>query len=492
MSTKPQLPEITGLDQVFVANRFVPSAGGMRGDVICPADEEVVTQVCMPSVGDADAAVAAARHAFDHGPWPRMSYADRADACARLADELEKRLDTMNLAWMLESGAPIAHGEMINSGAGRMVWRHAIALARTIEPEERRTGPMGTALIRREPLGVVLSILTYNGPVVLMGMKVIPALLAGCCVIIKPAPESPLTSRLVGEAVAAAGLPEGTVSILASDTEVTRHLVGHDGIDMVALTGGTAIAVDVIRRTAPRLARTILELGGKSPAIIAEDAPLDAVLPTLVDGATGFLGQVCVSLSRVLVPASRHDEIVDALGAAFRGIKVGMPWDPAIDRGPIAVERGRDRAEAMVGRAVATGASVVAGGRRPPHLNRGWFYEPTLLDGVTNDMEIAQEEVFGPVTSVITYGDLDEAIAIANDSRYGLAASIYTRDEGVALDVARRIRAGGVAINAAGVSLTEPFGGFKQSGWGKECGLEGILAFTDQKQILLSGSYLDA
>ncbi|RVQ66336.1 aldehyde dehydrogenase family protein [Croceicoccus ponticola] len=492
MIQKPELPAIPGLDEVFVANRFVASTGGEMLDVICPADEEVIASVRMPSVEDADRAVAAARKAFDEGPWPRMTIDERADACSRLADALESRLPTMNLAWMLEAGAPIAHGEMINSGAGKLVWRNAIEKARTLPFEEVRDGPMGRTVIRREPLGVVLSILTYNGPVVLMGMKVIPALLAGCSVIIKPAPESPLTSRLVAEAIEEAGLPEGVVSMLAAGTTVTQHLVSHPGVDMVALTGGTAIAVDVVKRTAPRLARTILELGGKSPAIIADDAPLDTVLPTLVAGASGFLGQVCVSLSRILVSEKRHDEVVEAIGEAYRGLKVGLPWDPSVDRGPIAVKRGRDRAESMVNRAVEQGARVVAGGRRPAHLNRGWFYEPTLLDDVTNDMEIAQEEVFGPVTAVITYRDMDEAIAIANDSKFGLASSIYTQDADLAMDVARKIQSGGVAINAAGVSLTEPFGGFKQSGWGRECGAEGIFEFTDQKQILMSGSYLDA
>jgi len=491
MTQRPELPAIPGLEEVFVANRFVASQGGEMLDVICPADEEVITRVRMPSITDADLAVAAARKAFDEGPWPQMTIQERADICERLADALEKRMGSMNLAWMLEAGAPLAHGEMINAGAGKMVWRHAIEKARSLEFEELREGPMGSTMIRREPLGVVLSILTYNGPVVLMGMKVIPALLAGCCVIIKPAPESPLTSRLVSEAIAEAGLPEGVVSVLAAGAAVTQHMVSHAAVDMVALTGGTAIAIDVVNRTAPRLARTILELGGKSPAIIADDAPLDTVLPTLIDGASGFLGQVCVSLSRLLVSEKRHDEVVEAIGEAYRALKVGLPWDEGVDRGPIAVERGRDRAEAMVNRAVAAGARAVAGGRRPAHLNRGWFYEPTLLDRVTNDMEIAQEEVFGPVTAVITYKDMDEAVAIANDSKFGLASSIYTQDTDLAMSVARRMRSGGVAINAAGVSLTEPFGGFKQSGWGRECGMEGILEFTDQKQILLSGSYLN-
>lgn len=492
MTQQPALPDVPGLDKVFVGGRWRASAGGGLAKVVCPANEAVVAEVAMPSIADADLAVAAARKAFDSGPWPRMPIAERVRACTRLADALEKRLHRMNIAWMLEAGAPLAHSEMINSGAGKMIWRHALAIAPTLKFEERRSGPAGDVMIIREATGTVLAILTYNGPVVLMGMKVIPALLAGCAVIIKPAPESPLTTRLIAEAVLEADLPEGLVSILAADTAVTQHLVSHEGIDMVALTGGTAIAIDVVRRTAARLARTALELGGKSPAIIADDIPLAKVLPTLVPGATGFLGQVCVCLSRVLVSERRYDEVVEALANAYRAIKVGEPWDPSNDRGPLAVERARARAETAVAGAVEQGARVVVGGRRPPQLTRGWYYEPTLLRDVDNSMRIAQEEVFGPVTAVIPYRDLDDAVRIANDSRYGLAASVYANDDALALSLARRLRSGGVALNLAGISLTEPFGGVKQSGWGRECGAEGIFEFTDVKQVLLSGSYLDA
>jgi acyl-CoA reductase-like NAD-dependent aldehyde dehydrogenase len=448
--------------------------------------------VADPSIADADRAVIAARRAFDHGPWPRMPIQERIAICSRLADALEARLDRLNIAWMLEAGAPMAHSRMINSGAGKMVWRNALEAARKIAFEERRVGAMGDTIITHEPIGTVLAVLTYNGPVVLMGMKVIPALLAGCAVIIKPAPESPLTSRIVAEAIEEAEFPEGLISMLAAGTAVTQHLVEHPGVDMIALTGGTGIAVDVVRRSASRLARTALELGGKSPAIIADDAPLESVLPTLVGGATGFNGQVCVCLSRVLVSTRRHDEVVQALADAYSRISVGLPWDQTVDRGPLAVERARTRAEAAVAKAVHDGARVAAGGKRPAHLQRGWYYEPTLLVGANNKMEVCQEEIFGPVTAVIPYHDLDEAVDIANDSKYGLASSIYSADSDLALKVARRLRSGGVAINTAGVSLTEPFGGVKQSGWGRECGREGILEFTDIKQILLSGSYAEA
>jgi acyl-CoA reductase-like NAD-dependent aldehyde dehydrogenase len=324
--------------------------------------------------------------------------------------------------------------------------------------------------------------------VVLMGMKVMPALLAGCPVIIKPAPETDLTSRIVAEAIEEADFPPGVVSMLTAGIEVTQHLVEHPDVDMISLTGGTAIAIDVIRRSSYRLARTSLELGGKSPAIVADDADLPTILPHLVGGSTGFQGQVCVTLSRVLVSRNRYDEVTEALASAYDDLKIGLPWDETIDRGPLAVERARDRAEAAVAGAVKQGASIVTGGKRPAQFQRGWYYEPTLLAGIDNSMDIAQEEVFGPVTAMIPYDDMDDAIRIANDSKYGLAASVFSGSTETAIQVARQIRSGGVAINTAGVSLTEPFGGVKQSGWGRECGAEGVLEFTDIKQMLLSGS----
>lgn len=485
---RPDLPPIPGLDKVFIGGTWRDSLGGAETDIICPGDEEFLTTVVAPSKADADAAVAMARDAFDNGPWPRLSVSERATYCERFADALEARFDRLNMAWMLEAGAPLAHGEMINNGAGTMSWRDTIAKARALAFEERRQSDTGDVLLVREPVGPVLAILTYNGPVVLMGMKVMPALLAGCPVIIKPAPETDLTSRIVAEAIEEADFPPGVVSVLTAGIEVTQHLVGHAGVDMISLTGGTAIAVDVIQRSASRLARTALELGGKSPAIVADDADLPAVLPHLVGGSTGFQGQVCITLSRVLVSRNRYDEVAGAMADAYDGLKVGLPWDETVDRGPLAVERARDRAEVAVAGALKQGASIAAGGKRPAHLQRGWYYEPTLLVGVDNAMDVAQEEVFGPVTALIPYEDMDDAIRIANDTRYGLSASVFSANNDTAIQVARQIRTGGVAINTAGVSLTEPFGGVKQSGWGRECGAEGILEFTDIKQLLLAGS----
>ncbi|MGA1371138.1 MAG: aldehyde dehydrogenase family protein [Pseudomonadales bacterium] len=477
--------DIPGLDAQYIGGTW-RRGNGAYVDVVSPTTEEVIARVADPTIADADAAVAAARQAFDLGPWPALSALERIAACTRLCDALERRLDAMNRAWAFESGATIAHGEMINSGAGVSIWRSALANASKILYEEDR----GDVLIVREPIGTVLGIMTYNGPIVLMGMKIIPALLAGCTVIVKHAPESPLTSRLIAEAVREAALPDGVVSVLAAGTAVTQHLVGHAGIDMVALTGGTAIGVDVVKRTADRLARTALELGGKSPAIITDDVNMDEVMATLGVGSTGFMGQVCVNLSRVLAPRSRYDEVVDAMATHYRALRLGDPFDPANDRGPLAVERARDRVEMHVRIAREEGARVVCGGRRPAHLNRGWFYEPTLVADAHNGMRVAQEEIFGPVTAVIPYDTLEDAVAIANDSPFGLACSVYAKDLDRAHAIARRIRAGSVAINQAGVSLTEPFGGYKQSGWGKECGIEGIGEFLQIKQIVKGSSHL--
>jgi len=478
---------VPGLDAQFIAGAWRGRTGGLI-DVRSPTTEEVIARVAEPTIADAETAVATARTAFDHGPWSTCPVAERIRVCSRLCDLLEARLPELNRAWAFESGATIPHGEMINDGAGVSIWRGALEHAARIPWTEER----GDVQLVREPIGTVLGILTYNGPIVLMGMKVIPALMAGNTVIVKHAPESPLTSRLIAEAIRQAGFPEGVVSLLAAGTEVTQHLVSHPGIDMVALTGGTAIGVDVVKRTADRLARTALELGGKSPAIIADDVDMDEVMATLGVGSTGFMGQVCVNLSRVLAPRSRYDEVVESMAAHFKGLKVGDPFDPATDRGPLAVERARDRVEAYVSAAKSHGARVVTGGRRPAHLNRGWFYEPTLLADVDNRMRVAQEEIFGPVTAVIPYDGMEEAIRIANDTPFGLACSVYSKDTAAAARVARRIRAGSVAINMAGVSLTQPFGGFKQSGWGKECGPEGVLEFLQLKQIVSGGGYLAA
>jgi acyl-CoA reductase-like NAD-dependent aldehyde dehydrogenase len=334
----------------------------------------------------------------------------------------------------------------------------------------------------------VLGIIPYNGPLVSLATKVIPALLAGCPVVLKPAIESSLVMRLIAACAEAAGFPPGTISILPADVDVARQLSADPGIDMVSLTGGAGAAQDVLRSTAPRLARTILELGGKSPALVLDDAPVDRMLRSLIPGATSGTGQVCAALSRVLVPQTRRDEIVEALSAAFKALRIGDPLDPATEIGPLATAASRERVEGFVSRARDAGAVVLAGGRRPAGFDRGWYYEPTLLADVDPDSELAQREVFGPATAVMTYGDLAEGIRIANGTEYGLAATVYTADEERGRAVARELEAGSVAINTFGPTLTAPYGGRHASGWGRECGPEGLREFTEIKQVLIGPS----
>lgn len=473
---------------VFVAGEWREPAEPGVIDVIDPTTEEVLIQVARPGVAEADAAVAAARDAFDHGRWPRMTPEDRVEVVRRFTKAMEDSIDDLNKAWALESGPTLAHAEIINNAAATMTWNTALSLAPKLPWEEDR----GDAIIRREPSGTVLAILTNNGPTVLMGMKVVPALLAGCPVIVKHSPESQLSAHIIAELSRGAGFPPGVLSFLPAEIDVTQYLVSHDGVDIVTVTGSQGIAVDIIQRTSSRLARTIMELGGKSPAILAEDVDLDLVVPELAEGAQAFNGQVCVALSRILVPRARYQETIDAFVDYFAGFTLGDPLDRSTTRGPLSVARALARVEDFVQGAVADGAKVACGGKRPDGITVGYFYEPTVLYDVTPQMRVAREEVFGPVTALIPYDTIDEAIEIANDTDYGLAASVYSTDAKMALDLARRIRSGTVGVNIAGMSLGQPFGGVKKSGWGRECGAEGILEFTDIKQMLLAGgsSYL--
>jgi acyl-CoA reductase-like NAD-dependent aldehyde dehydrogenase len=352
--------------------------------------------------------------------------------------------------------------------------------------EVRDSGPFGQVEIRREPAGVVLIVMTYNGPVTHVGLKVVPALLSGCCVIMKPAPETQLVAHLLGEACDAAGLPPGVISILPAETEVSQHLVAHPGVDMVNFTGGTVIGAEVMRACAGRLAKVTLELGGKSPAIIADDVDTETLVAQLLPGMVTFQGQICTTLTRILVPDKRHDELVSAIGSGLEALKIGDPADPSIEWGPLAVKRARDRAESYVARAQEQGASIATGGGAPAEFPDGWYFEPTLLVDVDNSTTVAQEEVFGPVYSVIRYRGIENAIDIANDTRYGLAGSVFTTDLELARRVAQRVRTGTFAINTAGAALNQPFGGYKQSGVGREGGLEGMLEYTEIKATMLN------
>lgn len=470
-------------DAVYAGGEWVP-AGGAAYQVVSPATEQVVAETVLPGEKDARRAVEIADEAGRTG-WGRLPVRDRIETCRRFCAELEAQVEELGRVWAAETGMPVRYGATLHRFGAVGSWRSALECAEQALRDDVRSSPLGEVVVRREPAGVVVAVMAYNGPLVTLATKVIPALLAGCPVIVKAAVESQLIMRIVADCAARSGFPDGALSILCGEVEVARQLTADPRVDMVSLTGGRTAAQQIIEATRERFARTHLELGGKSPALILDDAPLDRVLKSLVPGATGGAGQVCALLSRVLVSQRRHDELLERLRQAWQALRIGDPLDPATQVGPLLNRTALERTEGFVERALAAGGRIVVGGRRPAGFDAGFFYEPTVITDVPADADLVQNEVFGPVTVVQTYTDLEDGLRLANDTDFGLAATVYTTDREVALDVASRVTAGSVAINTFGPTVTAPFGGRKGSGWGRECGPEGIQEFTELKQIVI-------
>jgi betaine-aldehyde dehydrogenase len=480
MST--EAPRIRSFDRLFIGGKWERPASDRVIEVISPTTEELIARVPEATPADIDVAVKAARRAFDSGPWPRMAPDERAAALRRIRHEVEARLEQMCLAFTAEIGAPFAISQAFHANALAM-WDDSATLHERLAFEEERTWNEGHARIVREPVGVVATIIPWNGPVATASLKLGPALAAGCTVVLKPAPEGPVSTMLLAEALEAAELPEGVVSVLPAGRDTGEYLVSHHDVDKVAFTGSTAAGRRVMSLCGERIARVSLELGGKSAAIIADDIPLDDVLPTVVPGGIGHSGQVCAALTRILVPRARHDEAEAAITAALDGVTVGDPMDPSTFLGPLAAERQRDRVEGYIAVGREEGATLAYGGGRPAHLDRGWFIEPTLFANVDNGMRIAREEIFGPVLSLIPFDDVEDAVRIANDSDYGLSGAVFARDAELAESIARRVRTGQISVNAWGMCVVQPFGGYKQSGLGREGNIEGLMPYLETKVI---------
>ncbi len=403
---------------------------------------------------------------------------------ARLRAVMERRLEEAAQVITAEMGSPITASRTQQALLPIRMLDAFMEIARDLPLRELRSSAEAQALVLRQPKGVVAAIVPWNAPLMSLTMKMGPALLAGCTMIIKTSPETALSGNLLGEMIAEAGLPEGVVSILPAGRETSEYLALHPGIDKVSFTGSTGAGRHLAARCGERLRPITLELGGKSAALILDDADLPSVVASLRVGSLRNSGQVCSLKTRILVSARRRDETVDALAAMIGTMPVGDPNDPATEIGPMATRAQMERVAGYIGKGLDEGARAVCGGRgRPEGLERGWFVRPTLFDGVAPDATIAQEEIFGPVLSVIGYANEEEAVAIANNSPYGLNGSVFTADPGRGLEIAARIKTGVVEINGSGVGFRAPIGGVKASGLGREAGAEGFDPFFELKSV---------
>jgi len=481
------MTELVEHRELFIGGELTAPLGTDVIEVISPHSEQVIGRVPHSSRADVDRAVAAARRAFDEGPWPRMTLHERMEAVGRIKDAIAVRHEEIARTISAQNGSPYSWSVLAQALGAMMVWDSAITVARDFTYEERRAGVLGPILVRREPVGVVAAVVPWNVPQFTAAAKLAPALLAGCAVVLKPSPETPLDAYLLGEMAREAGLPEGVLSILPADREVSEHLVGHPGVDKVSFTGSVGAGRRVMEVASRNLTRVTLELGGKSAAVILPDADLDTAVAGIVPAAWMNNGQACVAQTRVLAPRSRYDEIAEAFAAAASALVVGDPLDAATQVGPLVAERQQRLDYIRIGQ--EEGAKVLCGGGRPAGQERGWYVEPTLFGGVDNAMRIAREEIFGPVVCLLPYGEEAEAAAIANDSDYGLSGSVWTSDVEHGIDFARRVRTGTYNVNTFSLDMLGPFGGYKNSGMGREFGPEGYGEYFEHKMIHLPAGY---
>jgi betaine-aldehyde dehydrogenase len=470
-------------DYFVIGGEQAKPAGTGVIEVISPHTEQIIGSVPDGTPDDIDRAVAAARDAFDHGPWPRLAPAERAATVSKLAELYAARLDDMANLITTEMGSPLLFSQLAQAPMPLMMLQYFSELGRTFPFEEERQGQLGNMLIRREPVGVVAAIVPWNVPQFVTMSKVAPALVAGCTMVLKPAPETPLDAYLLAELIQESGIPAGVFNVVPAGREAGEHLVRHPDIDKVAFTGSTAAGRRIASICGEQLKRVSLELGGKSAAIICDDADLGATIEGLKMASLMNNGQACVAQTRILASRRRYDEVAEALAAMMGGLAVGDPGEMTTEVGPLVAERQRERVLGYIDIGRGEGAKVAVGGGRPADLDTGWYVEPTLFVDVDNSMRIAQEEIFGPVLALIPFDDEDQAVAIANDSDYGLAGSVWTADAERGLDIARKVRTGTYGVNQYLMDFSSPFGGFKASGIGREFGPEGLGQYLELKSI---------
>ncbi|WP_305096851.1 aldehyde dehydrogenase [Croceibacterium aestuarii] len=481
----PQGVMIRNPDKLFIGGEWVAPLSGEHIEVESPVTEEIVARVAAAGDADMDRAVAAARKAFDEGPWPTTPPAERGAMLMKMADVLERRVPEIAAAWCAQIGGLEQRSEMMQMGSV-MGMRGIAALGESFAWTETRKGQMvDTAVIAREPVGVVVGIAPWNAPFGIMLNKVAYALIAGCTIVMKPSPETPLEAYIIAEASEEAGIPPGVVNLVPADREASDHLIHSDAIDKVSFTGSSAAGMHIASVCGSKMTRATFELGGKSAAIVRDDFPIEDAANILGNTITMMSGQICAMLSRAIVTKDRHDELAGAIAKVMKGVKIGDPSDPETQLGPLAMKRQLERVEMYIEEGRKSGADLVTGGQRPPHMNKGYYIEPTLFANVDNTSRIAQEEIFGPVLCLIPAEDEEDAIRIANESNFGLNGSVMTTDAQAAYDIARKVRTGVVGQNGMRMEFGQPFGGFKQSGIGREGGEEGLWAYLETKTILL-------
>jgi len=479
---------------LYIGGEFVAPRAGQTEDIINPATEEPIGIAPVGSVEDASAAIAAARVAFDRGPWPGLGWQQRVGYLERMYAALTAKAADICELIVAEAGAVRSNARARQFDIPMKHFRHSLdmgdpGLVRGLAPELSAAADgsrtLGTAFVIREPVGVVAAITPYNYPYFLNLAKVVPALLAGNTVVLKPSPFTPFQAIVLAVAAQEAGLPPGVLNVITGGTPVGELLTRDERVELISFTGSDSVGSAIAAQGAASLKRLILELGGKSALIVRADANRKMALAQALRGFTSHAGQGCAMNTRVLVHNSIRADFVEQLAAAARSVKVGDPAQADTQMGPLIRSAARERVERYVELGLQSGAKLKAGGRRPAHLRRGFFYEPTFFDEVDPDCAIAQEEIFGPVGAVMGFDTDDEAIDLANRTRFGLRGGIISADVGRAYEMALRIRTGGVTLNGgAGTQLSAgPFGGIRRSGYGRELGREGFEEFTQLKLV---------